>query len=282
MNNINRPDSGKINKFVSGKIKLSVALAAYNEEKNLGRCLDSVKGWVDEIVIVDGSSIDKTREIAKKYGARVYKTANKPVFHILKQMAIDKCRGGWILQLDADEVVDKDLKNEILSIIKKGSELDAFWIPRKNFFLGKWLRKTGQYPDPVIRFFKKGKARLPCKSVHEQMVVDGKVGWFKGHLFHYSNISFAEYLKRSNRYTTLTAQEMLDKKEKPGFWLFVRSALRVKKDFFIRFIRCKGFLDGFPGFVFSLYSGLHHLAAYAKFWELYHQKRKIDLKRDWA
>jgi glycosyltransferase involved in cell wall biosynthesis len=271
------------------KINLSVAIATYNEEKNIARCLKSVKGWVDEIVVVDGSSTDKTREIARKFGARVYKTANKPIFHVNKQMAIDRCSGDWILQLDADEVVSKKLKrvrgkkfkikNEKLKIEKE--RVVAYWIPRKNFFLGKWLRKTGQYPDPVIRFFQKGKAKLPCKSVHEQMEVVGKVGWFKGHLLHYPYFGFSEYLKKSSRYTSLAAQELLDKGEEPSLWSFLKAYFRFEKTFWSLFLRHKGFLDGFPGFVFSAYSGLHHITAYVKFWELYHQGRKIDLGKDW-
>ncbi len=275
------------------KAAISVAIATCNEEANIARCLQSVKDWVDEIVVVDGSSTDKTREIAKKFGARVYKTTNKPIFHINKQMAIDKCRGEWILQLDADEVVSKELKKEILAIIDEGhtgcvrrdtpgvKRAVAYWIPRKNFFLGRWLRKTGQHPDPVIRLFKRGKAKLPCRSVHEQMEVDGKVGWLNGHLLHYPYPSFSEYLKKSNRYTTLTAQEMIDRGEKPGLISFLKAYFRFEKTFWLLFLRHKGFLDGFPGFVFSVYSALHHITAYVKFWELYHRKRKIDLKKDW-
>ncbi|MFH1601754.1 MAG: glycosyltransferase family 2 protein [Candidatus Shapirobacteria bacterium] len=263
------------------KYKLSVALATFNEEKNLARCLDSVKGWVDEIVVVDGSSTDKTREIAKKFGAKIIKTTNKPVFHINKQKAIDRCSGEWILQLDADEVVDAKLKQEILKIVRKGSNFTAFWIPRKNYFLGKFLQKTGQYPDSVIRFFKKEKAWLPCKSVHEQVEVMGKVGCLKGHLFHYGNKSLSEYLKRSNRYTTLTAKELLDSGERPGIFSFLRAVIKAKKTFLILFFRNKGFLDGFPGFVFSFYSGLHHLTAYVKFWEMNKEKRGADIGKDW-
>lgn len=256
------------------KIKLSVALATFNEEDNLRNCLDSVKGWVEEVVLVDGSSTDQTREIAKKYGARVFKTTNKPIFHLNKQKAIDHCLGEWILQLDADEVVDEELKKEILEIIKNGSEFSAFWIKRKNFFLGKALKKTGQYPDPVIRFFKKGKALLPCRSVHEQMEVKGKVGWLKGHLFHYPYPSFSEYLRKSNRYTSLSVQEMLDRGEKPGLISFLKAYFRAEKTFWLLFLRHKGFLDGFPGLIFSAYSGLHHLTAYIKFREFYHQNAK--------
>ncbi|MGB9911225.1 MAG: glycosyltransferase family 2 protein [Microgenomates group bacterium] len=264
------------------KIKLSVALATFNEENNLTDCLNSIKDLADEIVIVDGGSTDKTVEIAKKFRAKLIITDNPPIFHINKQKAINVCRGEWILQLDADERVTLELKKEIKRIIKNSPhDVVAYFIPRKNFFLGRWLRKTGQYPDGVIRFFKKGKAYLPCKSVHEQMEVKGKVDWLKSHLLHYPYSSFSEYLKKSNRYTSLTAQELLKNGEKPSIFGYLKAEWQAIKTFLLLFIRHKGFLDGFPGFVFSLYSGFHHITAYVKFWELYNEKRRIDIKKDW-
>jgi len=265
------------------KLRISVAIATFNEEKNIGECLESVRDLADEIVVVDGSSTDKTVEIAKKYGAKVIVTDNPPIFHINKQKAIDECRGEWILQLDADERVTPELKKEIKSTVGQSNNktINAYFLPRKNYFLGRWLKKTGQYPDGVIRFFKKGKAWLPCKSVHEQMKVEGKVGWFKGHLLHYPYPTFSEYLKKSNRYTSLAAQEMLEKGKKPSFGGYFFAEWQAVKTFLLLFVRHKGFLDGFPGFVFSLYSGLHHISAYVKFWELYQQKREIDIKKDW-
>lgn len=260
------------------KIKLSVAIATHNEEENIGRCLEAVEDIADEIIVVDGNSTDKTRQIAKEHGAQVIKTTNKKIFHINKQMAIDRCQGEWILQLDADEVVTGKLKSEIKNILAKGQRLnakscDAYWIPRKNFFLGKWLKKTGQYPDYVIRFFKKGKAHLPCKSVHEQMEVEGKVAYLNGHLLHYPYPTFSEYLAKSNRYTSLTAQEMLDSGVEPSFWQFLKAYFRAEKTFWLLFLRHKGFMDGFPGFVFSAYSAMHHITAYIKFWERYRKEK---------
>lgn len=261
--------------------KISVAIATYNEENNIKKCLESVKVWVDEIIVVDGSSTDNTREIAKSYGARVIKTTNKPIFHINKQMAIDRAKGEWVLQLDADEVVSKELKKEIIDIVEKGSNFSAFYLPRKNIFMGKWLQKTAQYPDPVIRLFKRGKAHLPCKSVHEQMEVEGKIGMTKGHLFHYPYPSFSQYLQKSNRYTSLSAEEMLEKGIKPSFWELLKSIHLAKKHFFLLYLRHRGFQDGFPGFIFSFYSGLHFFTSYVKFWELKKSKRNLEIQKDW-
>ncbi|KUK84179.1 MAG: lipopolysaccharide biosynthesis glycosyltransferase [Microgenomates bacterium 39_6] len=257
-------------------MSLSIAIATYNEEKNLPACLRAVKSWVDEIVIVDGSSTDKTRQIAKKFGAKVIKTTNKPIFHINKQMALDACQGEWILQLDADEIVDKDLKAEVLKIAQEGSDFDAFSIPRKNFFLGRWLSKGGQYPDTVIRFFKKGKAYLPCQSVHEQMSVpSGKIGRLSGHLLHYPYPNFAEYLNKFNRYTELTAKEYQNNpKIKPNIWHYIIIELKAMIEFLSRYLRHKGFLDGFPGLVFALFSALHYPVAFIKYWEKKHGSKK--------
>ena len=117
--------------------KLSVAIATFNEERNIAKCLESVKDWVDEIIVVDGSSTDKTREIARQFGAKVIKTTNKPIFHINKNIAINACHGDWILQLDADEIVPPEMRDEILDIInnQKSAQPAGYWLKRKNYFL---------------------------------------------------------------------------------------------------------------------------------------------------
>jgi len=245
--------------------KISVAIATFNEEKNLSRCLDSVKDWIDEIVIVDGGSTDRTVEIAKRYGARVIITNNPPIFHINKQKAIDACSGDWILQLDADEVVSKSLKHEIIKSLKQKNRADGFWIPRKNFFLGRWLKKGGQYPDYVIRFFRRGKAYLPCKSVHEQMEVKGKVDYFKGDLLHFTAPTFSRYLTNADRYTNLLAGEIKDREKKNYLFDFINYMfIKPAYWFCLTFVRHKGFLDGWQGFVFSFCSALRFPVAYIK------------------
>lgn len=269
--------------------ELSVVMATYNEETNIGECLETIKGLANEIVVVDGESQDQTRQIAKSFGARVIKTTNKPIFHINKQLGVDEARGRWILQLDADERVTQDLAKEIQKVVNQDLGLGvrspyvAYWIKRKNFFLGKFLTKGGVYPDPVIRLFKKGTAHLPCQSVHEQFQVDERVGWLKNDLIHLADPSFARYLQRNNRYTSLMAQEMAQTEEKLGLLPFIRYFL-VKPIywFLLTFVRCRGFVDGFPGFIFSLFSSLRFPIAYVKYWEMRKQsKKKVDLKKDW-
>lgn len=252
---------------------LSVALATHNEAEILEKCLEAVKSFADEIIIADGASTDETVAIAKKFGAQIIATTNKENFHINKQMAMDKAKGDLVLQLDADEIVDHELAAEIIKIhktvVSHSEELPAaWWIARKNYFLGTFLRKGGQYPDKVIRLYQRGKARLPQKDVHEQMEVAGVVGDISGHLLHYSNPSFAVYLRKFNTYTSFKAQQLFE----AGVKISVGSAVQflcVKPlvTFFSLYLRHRGYVDGWAGFVFALMSGCHHQVAFLKLWE---------------
>jgi len=245
-------------------MKLSVAIATYNEEKKLEACLESVSSWADEIVLVDGGSVDKTLSIAKAYNARIIKTDNPPIFHINKQKALDACRGEWILQLDADEIVTPELAKEILGAISKN--VSGYWIARRNFFCGHWLKKGGQYPDYVIRLVRRGRARFPCQSVHEQIAVDGSVGHLKNPLLHYSYDTIAEYWRKANAYIVLQAQELSTQKlaVTPVTW-FIFNALKPTVTFFLIFFRHKGFIDGYWGFLFAIFSALHHPLSYLRY-----------------
>lgn len=254
--------------------KISVAIATFNEEKNIGPCFEAVKDWVSEIVVVDGDSTDKTVAVAEKYEAKVTTTDNPPIFHINKQKAIDQCSGDWILQLDADEVVTPELRDEIKKIIKQDKPKAGYYLPRRNYFLGRWMKKGGLYPDNVIRFFKKGKARLPCKSVHEQMVVDGEVGYLKNELIHNPFPSFSEYLNKANRYSSLLAEEYAKKHLKTNIFAFIKYLFIIPGLTFINlYFRNLGLFDGFPGFVFALFSALQKKAGYVKYWELVYGKK---------
>lgn len=268
------------------KKKLSVVLATYNEEENIKDCLDSVKNFADEIIIVDGSSTDNTAAIAKKYGAKVFIVPNQIMFHKNKQLGLEKATGEWILQLDADERVAPELKKEILEILKSEirepkSEINGYYIPRKNWFLTKFLTKGGQYPDYVIRLVKKGKARFPCLSVHEQIEVQGKVGYLKNPLIHLGNADFSVYLRNFNRYTTLTAIKLAQEKIPLTFLSQLKFILWLPfKTFFLIFFRHKGFVDGLAGFIFAFFSGLHYLVAFIKYWEK-ENNPQVNLEKEW-
>ncbi|KKU18584.1 MAG: Glycosyl transferase, group 2 family [Candidatus Pacebacteria bacterium GW2011_GWB1_47_8] len=258
---------------------ISVVLATYNEAANLARCLVSVDSFADEIIVVDGSSTDDTRRIAKKFGAKVIKTTNKLNFHINKQMAMDRAKGELVLQIDADEVVDEELARFIRSVEKQRRKSSlataAWWIRRKNLFLGRWLTKGGQYPDPVIRLYINGRAKLPQADVHEQMAVDGPLGWANGHLQHYANPTFTDYVRKFNTYTSFRAQLWAKEGWRLSLWRSVYYLLWKPIEIFLSlYVRHKGFSDGYPGFVFALMSGLHYPVAYLKWWEIKQGKRR--------
>jgi len=275
---------------------LSVVLATLNEEANISACLKSVQGLASEIIVCDESSTDKTRVIAKDLGARVFKVPHADIFHITKNRAIAKATGDWILQLDADERLTPGLKREIKSLLQGSSfgyshyltptkrllnrflpvfppphkltaPASAYYLPRKNWFLTRYLTHTGQYPDPVIRLFQRGQAILPAKDVHEQMRVDGVIGWMAGDLDHYATPTFSRYLLRENRYSSLHATDLFNQGVRPGLANTIKYLLLLPISIFLSlYIRHRGFLDGFPGFVFSLFSGLHHSLSYLKLW----------------
>jgi len=280
--------------------KLSVVLAVYNEEKNLSECLTSVKDITDDIVVVDGTSSDSTVEIAKRFGARVVVTDNPPIFHINKQKAIDLAKHEWVFQLDADERVSPALAKELVTITQMSeNEIEsyqenlpgkklflrhqkllekrdghigtqdglyaAFFLPRLNYFLGHYMRYGGVYPDGVIRLIRKGKAYLPCKSVHEQFVVDGKVGWLQNDLYHIDSPTFKRYLIRNNRYIDLLAAELKENKEIRRPIAPFKHLVALPAWWFANtYIRHKGYKDGWPGFVFSFFSALRFPRSYLR------------------
>lgn len=282
--------------------KLSVVLATRNEEDNIGKCLDAVKDIAGEIIIFDEYSTDKTRDIAEKYAAKVFLEKHHDIFHITKQKAIDRASGEWILQLDADEIVTPELAEEIIKVLelsdndilkrrprdsrkwdlfqrhmeaveardgklgKNDGGVVAFFIPRRNMFLGKPLIHAGVYPDAVIRLIKKGKAYLPAKSVHEQMVLDGQVSWLFSDLLHYDSPTLKRYFARLNRYTDLHSKELDTKNVSKGIrgfteYVFLRSTLT----FFKLYFRHRGYLDGLRGFMWSALSASHYPIAYFKY-----------------
>jgi glycosyltransferase involved in cell wall biosynthesis len=247
---------------------LSVVLATYNEEANLSGCLDSVRDLADEIVIVDGTSTDKTVEIAKRYNAVIKVTTNKQNFHINKQMAIDMATKDWILQLDGDEQISPEQKEEIKKILENDNEeYNGYWMPRKNWFLGRFLMKGGQYPDYTLRFYRKGKGRLPQKDVHEQAVVEGKVGYLKSALLHYPYKDFSHYLNKWTRYNRFFANQIKEEMSSKNIiskLVYAALYLTVKPTHWLltTFIRHKGFVDGWQGFVFSLFSALRFPVSY--------------------
>jgi glycosyltransferase involved in cell wall biosynthesis len=248
------------------KKQLSVVLATYNEAVNIARCLDSVKSIADELIVVDGGSTDATVSIAKQYNAKVIETDNPPIFHINKQKAVDAAKYDWILVMDADEELPKKSQKEIVGLISSNPKDNGFWIPRKNMFAGKWMRYGGMYPDYNIRLFRKGKGVHPCKSVHEMIDIDGSVGHLHEPMIHHTYPTVTDYFKKANAYTSLTATEIGEGKEGTWGYLFLKYVVaRPITTFISLYIRHKGILDGWRGFLWAFFSGFHFMWAYIKY-----------------
>jgi len=245
--------------------KISVCLATFNEEKNLKDCLESVRQLAEEIVVVDGTSTDKTVAIARKYTPEVIIRENPPMFHINKQKAFEAATGDWILYLDADERVDEQLRKEILAAVKR-KEYAGFWIPRKNIIFGKWIQHSLWYPDYQLRLFRRGKAYLPCKSVHEQPVLSGKAGRLKQPLIHYNYQTISQYVQKLNElYTENDARVFLTEKKKLYWYDAFRFPLQ---DFLSTFFARQGYKDGFHGLILSILQAFSTFVTFAKVWEV--------------
>lgn len=249
---------------------ITIALATFNEEANIEKFLQS-HFWANEIIIVDGQSQDNTQKIIKSFQKKYHQiklivTANKPMFHLNKQIAIDASSSNWILQLDADEIVSPELKTEILKTIA-ATDLDGFWLKRSNFFLGRFLKKGGQYPDKTLRLYRCGTGHLPCLSVHEQAVVKGRVGELTADLLHFADADFHRYLLRNHRYTSLMADDMIKNHLPLNFLTFLNYFfLKPEITFFQIYFRHLGFLDGLPGLIFAYYSAISHRTAFSKYY----------------
>lgn len=248
---------------------VSLILSTYNEEKNIRSCIESAKEIVDEIILVDGTSTDRTVEIAKEYGAKITITNNPPIFLINRQKAIDQATKDWLLQLDADEHATPELLKEIKELISKdiSNEINGYFIPRKNYFLGRFLMKGGQYPDYQLRLYKRGKAHFLLKDVHEQAIIDGKVGYLHHAMLHYPYKDFAAYIKKWERYNNVIATQIGD--ELKNAWLgkkiiasIMYLIIRPLSWFVLTYGRHKGFVDGWSGFIFSLFSALRFPVSY--------------------
>ncbi|GGG96388.1 glycosyltransferase family 2 protein [Silvibacterium dinghuense] len=256
---------------------LSVAMIARNEEKNLPRTLSSVR-WADEIVIVDSGSVDRTPEIAREFGAKHSFNRNFEGHPQQKTIAINQCTSDWILLLDADEVVTPELAAEIRQVLEKSEqdkpEFTAYWLPRLNLFMDRWVRHGGFYPDHKLRLFKRGSAVMDVKGgPHGTPQHEGPKGTLKNDLLHYAYPDFELYLSHMNDYSTETLDVLVrrGKAKSTGalIWLGVVNPFFT---FIKNYIFRGGFLDGTQGLIYHLNHSAYIHWKYAKAW--YAQKVK--------
>jgi glycosyltransferase involved in cell wall biosynthesis len=247
---------------------LSVTIITKNEEENIRECLESIK-WADEIIIVDSFSTDKTIEIVKEYTNKIFQQEWLG-FAKQREFALSKVSNNWVFPLDADERCSQELKDEILSIIKSENIFSGYRIPRKSFFLNKWIKYGGWYPGYQTRLFLKDKAVVTDRLVHEGYEVKGELGFLKNDILHYTVTSITDYMSKVNHYSSLQAVEKSNKKKIEITDILFRPIASYIQQFILK----RGFLDGIHGLMVTNFDVITNMLTYMKAWEIQHKSNK--------
>lgn len=235
--------------------------------------MESVK-WANEIVVIDAYSTDKTVEICRQYTDKVFEQEWTD-FSQQKGLALQKASNDWILSLDADERISHALADRIKTILKEDGPNDGYYILRKNYFLGKWLRHGGCYPDYQLRLFRKSIGKFRQRKVHEGVEGCKRTGYLREPIEHFSYGNLKDYFEKFNRYTTLSAEEKFERGKKVTKW---SPFLRLPSEFIARYIIRRGYKDGFHGLLYSALSSFHAFVKYVKLWELHYMNKDKQAK----
>lgn len=247
--------------------KLSAIILTQNEESNIKECLESVR-WVDEILVVDSFSTDRTLDIVRETSATVIQ--NEYVNYSTQiRWAIPKAKNDWVLIVDADERMTPALSDEIRMILKSGPTLNGYRIRRMNYIWGKPIHYSGWQSDRVLRFFNRKKGAYETKHVHPRAIVEGRIDNLKGLLVHYTYRDMKQYFEKFQRYTDWGAQELDKQGEKATL---NRLIFHPIFGFFRMYILRLGFMDGVVGFILCMLSSFNIFAKYAKLWDLNRRK----------
>ena len=194
--------------------KLTAVIIAKNEEDKIALCLDNIK-WVDEVIVVDDMSSDRTGEICRCYGAKVIRHSSGGNFDRQRNLGIDNATGKWILQLDADEIVTEELRNEIEKALQSPGDIVAYRFLRKNYFLGHFMQYGGCYGAYSNKLTRKDSARHIGRNIHETLKIEGKIATINGNTEHYAVQTISQYIRRQNFYTSVEANVLLDEGKIP-------------------------------------------------------------------
>jgi len=248
------------------KNSISAVIITKNEEQNIKKCLESLK-WVDEIVIVDGESTDRTVDIAKSYNAKVVTHKFEGDFGLERNIGSQNATGTWVLALDADEVVPDSTKEKIQNLLKHGTDADAFNVLRKQYFLGKFMEYGGRY-HRIVNLYRREKTKFEGK-VHHLVKVSGTVKDADFYIEHYPFFSIEQFIEKHNRYTTCEAREMFENFKDTKFDE-IRKNITVKpiKLFFKTYFKKKGYKDGLHGLVFCILFTWSYILRWVKYWGL--------------
>jgi glycosyltransferase involved in cell wall biosynthesis len=246
---------------------LSVCIITLNEEANIVRTLESVRGIADEIIVVDSGSTDATAALAQARGARVFSEPWKG-FARQKNSALAKATCDWILSLDADEEVSPELAASIKNLLTSSQEppYAGYKMNRRNIYLKRWLKRSGYYPDPKLRLIKRGAAEYELRAVHEDMKMQEPLGHLQGDLIHHAYPTLESFIEHANRYSSLGAQMVVE--QSPAGFSFINIVLRPTVRFLYNYIFRLGFLDGREGLLVLMTHASYVSWKYAKAWEL--------------
>jgi glycosyltransferase involved in cell wall biosynthesis len=255
---------------MSSEIKISSIIIARDEENSIRRCIQSQTGVVDDIVVVvDSRTTDNTSSAALSFPNVYCETVEWSGYAGTKNYALSKTKYDWILWIDADEEITEGLANELRLFKSEVPTCSAYKIPRRAFFLGKWIKHCGWYPGYVTRLFDKKAASFSANKVHEGLIFSGNTGALKNDLNHYTDPTIGHYFSKFDLYTSLAAEELNERGVKSGLNdLLLRPLFMFMKMYIFR----SGFLDGIHGLILSVFSSAYVFTKYCKLWEL--NKRK--------
>ena len=252
----------------SSKIKLSVAMITFNEEHNVRAAIESVN-WADQIVVVDNKSTDYTAEIVKESGVELYFEENVGNLNINKNKSIEYCRGDWILVLDADERIPYDLAGEIRTIINSNTSYNGYYLARKNYVLGKWIKRGSQFPDYQLRLFRRGKGKFPAVHIHEKLTIEGKIGKLNIPFEHYPYPNIDSMLRKNRRDVEFEAQYLFkQQKNISAFGLIATILFKAPIRFLRRYFLKGGCLDGVQGVIIVWFDVMNQVLRKIRLWEL--------------
>lgn len=253
-------------------MKISAVVIAFNEEANIEAALRSLDGIAAEIIVVDSQSTDLTVKIARRFTSKVFerKWTN---YSDQKNYADGLAEHPWILSLDADERLSPELRAEIQEMAGDEPDCAAFSMPRRVFYLGRWIKHSGWYPDRKVRLFRRDRARWEGAYVHEELAVDGEVRRLRGDILHFTYRSIADHLARINTFSDLGAQKLYAQRKKCrlAHLLFVPPGRFIKT-----YILRRGFQDGFAGLVIAVLTAYGAFVRYAKLREIWKKGERIE------